>query len=140
MTAEFKTKFLQMVDRAWNQGELDALDELHRDDWVEHRTTADTIGLDSFKEHIRGVRQSFPDFHLTISDLIVDGDMAAVRWSWSGTHTETSPVFPMPPSGKTITLTGANILHLKDGKLVEGWQWSDMLGMFRQLGIAPPLG
>jgi predicted ester cyclase len=85
------------------------------------------------------VRQSFPDFHLTISDLIVDGDRVATRWSWSGTHTKESTVFPMPPTGKTITLTGANILHLKDGKLVEGWQWSDMLGMFRQLGIAPPM-
>ena len=139
MSAEFKTKFLQIVDRAWNQGELDALDELHSDDWVEHRAISDTIGLDSFKEHIRGVRQSFPDFHLTISDLIVDGDRVATRWSWSGTHTKESPVFPMPPTGKKITVTGANIMHTKDGKLVEGWQCSDLLGMFRQMGIAPPM-
>ncbi len=46
----------------------------------------------------------------------------------------------IPPTGKTMTLTGILITRLIDGKFVERWEQADTLGMMQQLGIVPTPG
>ena len=40
-------------------------------------------------------------------------------------------------TGNQITLTGIDILGIAEGKVVEHWGNSDLLGMMRQLGAIP---
>lgn len=141
MSEDIKTKFRRVVDEAWNEGKLDALDELHLPDYIQHRTPLpDIVGLDAFKQELAGARQNFPDFHLTIHELIHESDRLAVRYSWTGTHSGQAKSFPIPPTGKQLTVTGSQILHLQGDKLIEGWQFADNLGLFQQLGLVPKPG
>ena len=39
----------------------------------------------------------------------------------------------MPPTGKTLQTTGITIVRVAGGKLVEGWQNWDMLGLMQQI-------
>jgi predicted ester cyclase len=141
MSEDIKTKFLRVVDEAWNQRNLDTLDELHTADYIEHRPPfQDVIGLEAFKQTVAGAHITFPDFHITIEDILHEKDKLAVRFSWTGTHSNSSQNFPMPPTGKKLTVTGVHFLCVKGDKLVEGWQFADNLGIFQQLGLIPKAG
>jgi len=136
MSKYLKAKFQRLVDEAWNHGNLDEVDEIIPTDYIEHHSPSpDVEGLDAFKEMIRSIRFAFPDFHLTIHDLILEDDNLAARWSWEGTHTNQTPLFNIPPTGKKVAVIGAIIFHHRDGKLIEGWQYTDDLGTLQQLGV-----
>lgn len=141
MSEEIKTKFLRVVDEAWNQGNLAALDELHASDYIEHHSPfPDVEGLDTFKQMVANARKTYPDFHITIHELILEGDTLAVRWSWTGTHLGETQLLAIPPTGKRVTLTGSHFLHIEGDKLIEGWQFANDLGLMQQLGFTAQPG
>jgi predicted ester cyclase len=45
-----------------------------------------------------------------------------------------------PPTGKAISVTSIAIARLTDGKVAEGWQNADVLGLVQQLGLMPTPG
>lgn len=138
MSEDLKTKFLRVVNEAWNKGNLDVLDELHSAAYIEHHAPfPDVVGLDAFKQIVAGTRETYPDFRLTIHELIHEGDKLAARWTWTGTHLGQTPQLAIPPTGKFLTVPGSHIFHIEEGKLVEGWQFADALGLLRQLGVIP---
>jgi predicted ester cyclase len=44
----------------------------------------------------------------------------------------------VPSTGKRVTSTFIDISRIADGKIVEHWNETDMLGMLQQLGLVPP--
>jgi predicted ester cyclase len=54
-----------------------------------------------------------------------------------GTHK--GDLMGVPPTGKPISMSGTSIIRVAGGKIVESWAHPDFLGMFRQLGVSPPL-
>lgn len=40
------------------------------------------------------------------------------------------------PTGKQVTVTGTMMLRFAGGKIAEGWENFDGLGMMQQLGVA----
>jgi predicted ester cyclase len=43
----------------------------------------------------------------------------------------------IPRTGKDVTMTAVTVHRIADGKLVEKWSNSDVLGMLQQLGVIP---
>jgi predicted ester cyclase len=84
------------------------------------------------------MRTAFPDMHITIEDIITEGDKLVQRWVAQGTHK--GELMGIVPTGKQVTITGINISRIVGGKLVEDWTEADMLGMMQQLGVIPPPG
>ncbi len=89
---------------------------------------------------------AFPDIHQAIDDIIDDGDKSIVRWTITGTHTETfrSPLFTVPATNRRVTFTGINFSRYEKGKSggeadspVERWEQWDVFGLMTQLGIVP---
>ena len=58
-----------------------------------------------------------------------------------GTFTQAGAVdhgkIHIPNKHKTVTTHGVSIARWKDGKIVKGWQWSNVLELDRQLEIGP---
>lgn len=53
MFADRKANILRVVDEGWNQGKLDALDEINAPGYIRHRAPfADIVGLDALKEYV----------------------------------------------------------------------------------------
>jgi predicted ester cyclase len=44
----------------------------------------------------------------------------------------------MPATGKQVTIKGIHIDRIAGGKVVETWNYSDMMGVMQQLGMKPP--
>jgi len=80
----------------------------------------------------------FSDWRMTVEDMIAEGDKVAVRFTLRFKHT--GDFQGIPATGKQVTLSGIEILHIKSGKLAEHWEQFDMLGLMQQLGAVPPSG
>ena len=122
------------IDEGWNEGNLEAIDELFAADFVEHQAGIGP-GREGVKGSIQILRTAFPDLHLTFEDIIAEGDMVWVRLSAGGTH---AGVFMgLPGTGRQIELTVIDILRVVDGRLVEHWGVADRFSVAQQIGLFP---
>lgn len=135
-----KASVRRWIEEGMNQGKVDVLDELCAPNWIYHEPgRPDVRTLEDYKRYVTEVRSAFPDFHVTIEDMIAEGEQTAGRWTWRGTNTEdlVSPVMHLPATGKQVTGKGMWIGRFAGGKGVELWTQMDDLGLFQQLGLIP---
>jgi predicted ester cyclase len=120
-----------VVDRAWNRGELDAIDEAVHPDYVRHTSQGDVVGREGFKARITMMRAAFPDLHSTVEERLVDGDRQAARFTVTGTHR--GDFFGIAPTNARVKFQNAVIFHLRDGLLFEEWEFADSAAILAQL-------
>ena len=138
---ELETRIRRVGEEAWYKGNVDALDEAYAADYVSHKPPfPDTNGIEAVKQSIAGARLAYSDIQATYTEWIAEGDVIAYRYTMRMKHTGVSPSLPIPPTGKEVTLQGCVVVHVKDDKVIEEWEYSDYLGFFQQLGVVPPLG
>ena len=75
---------------------------------------------------------------MAIDDIIVEGDLVAIRNTWQGTQKES--FYGIPASGKRVDVTSIGIDRVVNGQVVEGWGELDMVGMMQSLGAFPLVG
>jgi len=121
----------QFIEKVWNQGNLEAVDELLATDIVWHNTPI--LDVKAFKENLVSFRTGWPDVNLDVEDMIAEGDKVTVRLSAHGTHT--GPWWGFEPTGKHATWTGMAIVRIEDGKIVEVWANEGALGRLQQIGV-----
>lgn len=78
-------------------------------------------------------RTAFPDVHVTIKNLISDGDHVVAYEVSTGTHN--GELMGIPPTGKSATIETMHIFRFSNGKVVERCSLFDMFGLFSQLGV-----
>ncbi len=122
---------LSVVDRAWNRGELEAIDELVHEDYVRHTSGGDIVGREAFKQRIAMMRAAFPDLHSTAEETLTDGDRRAARFTVTGTHL--GDFFGIAPTNARIKFESSVIVHLRDGLLFEEWEFLDTAALLGQL-------
>ena len=88
-----------------------------------------------FTHVITMFRAAFPDFSMTIEDIVADDQKVSFRWIFRGTHQ--GQLMDIAPTNRQVALAGMSMYHITDGKLSEGWVVPDMLGMLQQLGAIP---
>ncbi len=126
----------RVLEEIYNQGNLDVADETFAADYIWHNVSGpDVHGPEGMKQHAIMVRNAFPDIHITAEDMIAEGDRVATRWTIVGTHK--GEFVGIPPTGVQVTFTGILISRIADGKIVEEWENSDVLGLMQQLGVIP---
>jgi steroid delta-isomerase-like uncharacterized protein len=121
-------------EEVWNQKSEAAIDELLAQDCVAYGLPdpdAVVRGPEQFKEFHRVFCGAFPDLHITVEDVIASGDRVAARWRAIGTHLGAHLGFPA--TGKKVTLDGATIAVIHDGRLKQGWNMMDMGHFFESL-------
>ncbi|WP_240343732.1 ester cyclase [Paenibacillus sp. SYP-B3998] len=92
-------------------------------------------GPEGLKFASRGFRHAVPDLQCTIEDLLVVGDKVTARLAFTGTHQ--GEFMGSKPTGKPVQFFAIDILHIKDGKVVEDWHLEDNLTLMQQLGVVP---
>jgi predicted ester cyclase len=133
-TEENKAVVRRFNDEVWNTGNLAIIDELFATTWVGHDLPPGLApGREGLKQMVGAFRAAFSDIRATVDDQIAEGDEVAWRWTFQGTHS--GEFMGIPPTGKTITLTGISIDRLAGGKFVERWDSADTLGMMQQFGV-----
>jgi steroid delta-isomerase-like uncharacterized protein len=119
----------------WREGKNETIYELMAPDGVAHGhygTATEVRGPDEFVAFAEMIRRAFPDGDVVVDDAFGVDDKVAIRWTATMTHTGDG--FGVP-TGKKISFRGMTIARLVDGKIVEGWDNWDRLGMLEQIGI-----
>jgi steroid delta-isomerase-like uncharacterized protein len=134
MSSENKVLVRRWFEEVWNKGRGAAIDEMLADNAVIHGLGADLHGASGFKPFQSAYRNAFPDVTIRIDDLVAEGDIVAARWSGTGTHRGDGLGFAA--TGRQVRFNGMLFARVERGKLVEGWNNFDQLGMLQQLGVA----
>jgi steroid delta-isomerase-like uncharacterized protein len=124
----------------WNEGKKELIDELMAPDCVAHglgHGGRDLIGPEGFKEFYHRFQGAFPDTHITVEDVFAVEDRVAARWVAAGTHQ--GEHLGLPASGQPFRVTGMTIVRYRDGRIVEGWNQFDTLGLLQQIGALPSM-
>jgi predicted ester cyclase len=91
--------------------------------------------LKDFKQMESEWYDAFPDMHVTIDDMVAEGDKVAARVTMTGT--QTGEIMGIPPTNKKVTVSLIVIDRFAGGKIVEDNGIFDALGLMRQLGVVP---
>lgn len=121
-------------EEVWNNGNLDTIDELFLPDGQAFgfpEPTSVLTGPEAFKSVVRGFASAFSAIQVHIEDIVTAANTVAVRWSATMTHSGDGLGFP--PTGQTVTLEGASFMHLRDGKILNGWNHLDLTRLTLQL-------
>ncbi|MFN7117681.1 MAG: ester cyclase [Saprospiraceae bacterium] len=106
------------IETIVNTGNIDKIADFIAPDYEEvYNNQRYQLGIDGAKEHIIGVRKTYPDLHLSIEQQIAEGEWVATCYTMRGTHA--GEWMNIQPTGKRIEVTGVNIDRVKDGKIVE---------------------
>ena len=124
-------------DEVWNKGRLCAIDELASPDVIGHGQAEHgvEIGLREFRPFVERFRSAFPDIHIAIHATIEQGENVVARWTATMTHT--AEFLGIRDTGRKVTVTATTIQRIVNGKIVEGWDNWDQLGLLVQLGAMP---
>jgi len=89
-------------------------------DYVRHAFDAPDmrIGTEEFEKYMQGLFQDTAEFHAIAEDIVVEGDKAAVRESYR---------FQQISTGKIIHGASITILHFRDGKIHEAWEFGSVV-------------
>ena len=93
------------------------------------------IGVDGLELDGQNILAAIPDVTVTFEDAFGDGDRLVVRHLLTGTHK--GSLMGIPPTDKTIAMTGTDIYRFADGKIAEEWAQPDIFGLLQQLGALP---
>jgi len=124
---------LHGIYEAINTGNLALLEKYVAPDYVEH--TDGFQGVEPFAQQIAAFRAGFPDLHVSIDDVLTDGDRFASRTTVTGTHT--GDLMGMPATGKRISVEAVDIGRIENGQAKERWGGLNMYSLLSQLGVIP---
>jgi predicted ester cyclase len=127
-------------EEGWSGGKYDLAHEIISPNMQVHGAGGQAVGMgpDGLIDLIRTWRTSFPDGHMEIDDLIVEGDTVAIRNTWYGT--QSAEFYGIPASGSKVAVTSVGIDRVQAGLVTEGWGELDMIGMMQQMGALPMVG
>jgi steroid delta-isomerase-like uncharacterized protein len=138
-TEENKTRQRRVFEEVFNKGNLAIIPEFIAPDYVYRSPLGmEAKGPEGFKQMVTRVRTAFPDLHITIEDMVAEGDMVAIRYTMRGTFK--GEYMGIAPTGKKMELPNAGFARFRGGKQVDVWPYLDSLTYYQQLGIPIPSG
>jgi len=116
-----------------NTGRVNLLADFVSPAYVEfHQNTRQAIGLEGAKAHVLGVRETYPDLHLTIEQQVAEGEWVVTRVTARGTHA--GIWLGMKPTGRKLKMTAVNMDRVVDGLIVEHGGAANMMETFLEIG------
>jgi predicted ester cyclase len=127
-------------EEVWNKQSEDAIDEMFAPGGKSYgfpEPSSILIGPDKFKETHRFFLGAFPDIHITVHDVISEGDRVAVTWVANMTHLGDSLGFA--PTLQKVSLEGCSVLVVSNGQIHEGKNYMELRALINRLKASAAL-
>jgi ketosteroid isomerase-like protein len=122
-----ETIFKTWMERVWNQGDTEAIDEMLAANAPVHGLGEEPLpGAAGFRQFHAAFTAAFSDISIEVERQVVDGDHVAAHWTGTMVH---------KASGTKVPASGMAIATVRDGKIQEGWNSADFLPLLITLGI-----
>ena len=129
--------FRILIEEGFGKGDVTFFEKYSSEDFVDHQYGFNPPYVESVKRAISSLHRAFPDFSMTIEDLVSEGDKVWGRMTGRGTHK--GQFGPLPPTDRKFEIMVIDIMRFQNGKLVEHWGVPDRLALMEQLGGKAPL-
>ena len=135
--ADYKALAQDMFDSMTGNVDVDAMvDRFMAEDFVEHEAIP---GMGNTRDTPRQLSKmmlaAFPDFRVTVHELLQDGDKVVARATFSGTHR--GEFMGVPATGNQVEWSVIDILQFRDDQAVAHWGVMDMAGAMAQMSTSP---
>jgi hypothetical protein len=115
---------LGLLDEVWNRGNLEAAHEYVSDRYTIHHDPGDpgegtTLDVSQYQDRVRKSRETILDQHFTVHEILGDAGKAIVTWFCEG---RLEAGAPNVSASSRLTLTGATVYYVQDGRLTGHWQ------------------
>ena len=140
MSVEENKKIAREFTERIGKGDNSALDELTTNNYVMHPMMFGFKDYDRnlFRQTNESGHRGFPDYTMTVENIIAEGDKVFVWSTRTGTNTGVF-VQGLPPTGKFVKITRFALYRFENGRIAEMWIMDDLLGQHQQLGYLPVL-
>jgi pSer/pThr/pTyr-binding forkhead associated (FHA) protein/predicted ester cyclase/ketosteroid isomerase-like protein len=134
---EHRALFSRWFEELWNKKNYAITRELVASEFTAHGAGGQDIkqGPDGVAGMVKVWHEAFPDGHMTMDDIVTEGEYSSIRMTFRGTHT--GEFYGNPASNKSVEVTSIGIDRVVGGKITEGWGELNMLGMMQQMGVIP---
>lgn len=93
---------------------------------------------DEYIGFMQDMKAAFSSLKMVFPHVLVDGDQASVRFI--STAVNTGKFMGAPANKKNLEIHGIFIRKVKNGKVMQEWQTTDLLGVMKQIGFGALLG
>ena len=121
------------IEEGLNQRTLPVVDELFVERFA---VNGHVIGRDGVKQSMSRHLLGFPDLHVTIDEIVAEGDKVALWYTVEGT--QGGEFEGVAATDKHVRWSGADFFTVEEGRISEARFVSDLLGLLKQLGAARP--
>ena len=137
MSEENKQLVRRWFEEVWNNGRVDAIDEMFDANGIAHGLSDDPSnpikGPNDFRPFHTLFREAFPNMMIVIEDMVAEGDKVAARCSVRAKHE--GEFLGRVATGSPVEFTGITIVRIDKGKIVEAWNNFDFMRLHRQVGL-----
>ena len=117
---------------AGDDGRLDSFDDLLHPEAVVHAPRGlSTTSRDDEKAVWEKAREAIPDLRHDVREVLVDGDLEMARVVVTGTMRH--GFGGVEATGRPFRIDQAVIAHLRDGKIIEAWEITDLTALEAQV-------
>jgi predicted ester cyclase len=122
MTQQEIRDFMQnWYEQVWNKQDLSAIDRYVTSDVKAHGFDGENaLSAEGFKAAVKEFHSLFPDTHIDVEDILVDGHKACVRWVATMTHAG-----PANNAGEKVRIPGISFVEFEGNLLAKGWDAYD---------------
>lgn len=93
---------------------------------------------DEYIGFMQDMKAAFSNLKMVFPHILVDGDMASVRFI--STAVNTGKFMGAPANKKNLEIHGIFMRKVSNGKVMQEWQTTDLLGVMKQIGFGAILG
>jgi steroid delta-isomerase-like uncharacterized protein len=141
MTIEENKAIVRRYIEELNRRNVSVIDEVIADDLtvqVLHHSppsAPEVIGRDGVRQGYERNTTLYPDYHVTIEEMLAEGDRVVLYWTHRGTHQ--GEFDGIAPTGKVITGAAITLYRLVEGKIAEMRTLWDRADNWQQFGLIP---
>jgi predicted ester cyclase len=93
---------------------------------------------DEYIGFMQDMKAAFSGLKMEFPHVLVDGDLASVRFI--STAVNTGKFMGAPANNRNLEVNGILIRKVKNGKVMQEWQTTDLLGVMKQIGFGALMG
>jgi predicted ester cyclase len=132
---ENKALIRMLFEQAINHQDLQVMEGMVSANYISHNDSlGPAVDMEQGKKFLVAAFAAFPDIHVTIDDIIAEGDKVVVRNTWRGTFT--GPWTGIAPTDKKVTFTGIVIWRIINGKIKERWANTNFPEVMQKIAAA----
>lgn len=133
-TAEQKDLIRDLYRTLYEEKSFDAVPEFYASNVVRHDSLQGSLeGRKALQGYLQASLGGLSDIEITELHYLVDDDLVAYDFEMAATHS--GELLDVPATGNRLEITNAALFRIEDGRVVDEWPRTDMLGLMEGIGV-----